>query len=112
MSIHRLFTGQSHLNDLIQARDIARALQDQPDLQLDFTGIESVTPEFAAELCRAIVQVRGPDALRSALLLQTMALPCWQPSSLPCKPRPRPRQSARVSSAEDDSSADHAVRST
>lgn len=74
MPIHHLHAGSLHLSDPSQARNLGR-LYDQPDLQLDFTGIESVTPEFAAELCRAIVQARGPDALRSALLLQTMALP-------------------------------------
>ena len=75
MPVHLLFSGQSLLNDLIRVRDIARAFREQPDLQLDFTGIESVTPEFAAELCRVVVQTHGPDGLRSALLLQTMAFP-------------------------------------
>jgi len=73
--MHRLFTGQAHLNNRSQASGVRHVLLEQPDLQLDFTGIESVTPEFAAELCQAIVQVRGPDGLRSALLLQTMAFP-------------------------------------
>ena len=75
MPFHSLYTGNAHLTDLSQARDLGRLLREQPDLQLDFTGIESVTPEFAAELCRVIVQTHGPDALRSALLLQTMAFP-------------------------------------
>ena len=55
MPTHRVFTGQPHLDGLGTARQLGQRPWDQDDLQLDFGGVESATPEFAAALWRAIV---------------------------------------------------------
>jgi len=75
MPIQRVFTGQSQLADPELARQLGRRLWEEADLQLDFSGVEGVTPEFATELCRTILQHRSPAVLSSVLLVGTMAPP-------------------------------------
>lgn len=73
MSIHRVFTAQDDLDDLETARKLGGGLWEESDLQLDFSDIESVTPEFATELCRTVVERRPPAVLSNALLADTRA---------------------------------------
>ncbi len=75
MPTQRVFDGRPVLDDLSQARELGRLLWERSDIQLDFAGVEAVSPEFAAELCRTIVQRRSPALLQSALLVPTMAMP-------------------------------------
>ena len=101
MGIHRVFTDQAYLEDLEIAHQLGRRLWDETETQLDFSGIEGVSPEFATELCRTIVERRSPAVLSSALLVHTMA-PQVQSTFLPaimmlweetrCLPRPRLRR--------------------
>ncbi|MBL7202066.1 MAG: DEAD/DEAH box helicase [Anaerolineae bacterium] len=72
MPIHRVFTGQAHLDDLETARQLGQRLWTESDLQLDFSDIEEVTVEFATELCRTIVTRRDAAVLSTALLTSTM----------------------------------------
>jgi hypothetical protein len=64
---------QPSLDDLEVARRLGRRLWEESDLQLDFNGVERVTPEFAVELCRTIVAHRSPAVLSNAFLVHTMA---------------------------------------
>ncbi|GAB4543589.1 MAG: hypothetical protein Kow0063_36900 [Anaerolineae bacterium] len=75
MPIQPVFSGQSQLADPESARQLGRRLWEEADLQLDFSGVEAVTPEFATELCRTILQRRSPAVLSSVLLVDTMAPP-------------------------------------
>jgi len=70
------------LADLETARRLGRRLWEERDLQLDFSGVEHVSAEFATELCRTIVERRSPAVLSNALLVQTMA-PAVQATFLP-----------------------------
>jgi len=82
MAIHRIVTGAGTLADLEVARRLGQRLWEEGDLQLDFGGVEDVSAEFAAELCRTIVERRSPAVLSNALLVQTMA-PAVQATFLP-----------------------------
>ncbi|MCG3207816.1 MAG: DEAD-box ATP-dependent RNA helicase CshA [Anaerolineae bacterium] len=73
MSVHRIFTETPHLADVTLARQLGQRLWTDNELQLDFSGIESVTSEFATELCRTILAQRAPAVILSALLTPTMA---------------------------------------
>jgi hypothetical protein len=61
------------LEDLDVARRLGRRLWEESDLQLDFSGVDRVSPETAAELCRTIVERRSPAVLSNAFLVHTMA---------------------------------------
>ena len=69
----RISFDQAVLNDLELARRLGRRLWDETDLQFDFGGVERVSPEFAQELCRVIVERRSPAMLSNALLVTTMS---------------------------------------
>jgi hypothetical protein len=73
MTTHRVAAEGALLEDLEVARRLGRRLWEESDLQLDFRGVEGVTPEFAAELCRTIVDRRSPAVLSNAFLVHTMA---------------------------------------
>ncbi len=73
MPIYKIFTNTPTLSDVALAHQLGQRLWAENDLQLDFTGIESVTEEFATELCRTILQQRNPAIILSALLTQTMS---------------------------------------
>ncbi|MEW5960205.1 MAG: DEAD/DEAH box helicase [Chloroflexota bacterium] len=75
MPVHPVFVDNPHLSDLDLARQLGQRLWTENDLQLDFSGIETVTDEFATELCRTIIQQRDPALLHNALLIATMAPP-------------------------------------
>jgi ATP-dependent helicase YprA (DUF1998 family) len=75
MPIHKVFTNNPDLADVALALDLGQRLWTENDLQLDFTGIQSVTEEFATELCRTIIQQRAPALLHNALLITTMTPP-------------------------------------
>ncbi len=75
MSIHKIYTDNPNLSDVTLARQLGQRLWTENDLQLDFSGIETVTGEFATELCRTIIQQRDPALLHNALLIATMAPP-------------------------------------
>lgn len=75
MSVHQVIVDTPHLSDLDLARRLGRRLWQESELQLDFTGIESVTEEFATELCRTVIQQRDPALLHNALLIGTMVPP-------------------------------------
>lgn len=72
MPTHKVLTNNPNLSDPETARQLGRRLWTESDLQLDFTGVESVTPAFATELCRTILEKRAPAVLHSALMLDTM----------------------------------------
>ena len=82
MPVQRVYQGQEQLDDLEVARQLGRRLWDEGDLQFDFGEIEGVTPGFAAELCRTIVERRSPAVLSNALLVHTMT-PQVQTTFLP-----------------------------
>jgi len=82
MSKNRVSLDQPVLDDLELARRLGQRLWDENDLQFDFGVVKSVTPEFAEELCRVIVERRSPAVLSSALLVPTMA-PQVQTTFLP-----------------------------
>jgi ATP-dependent helicase YprA (DUF1998 family) len=73
MTIHRVAAEGAMLEDLDVARRLGRRLWEESDLQLDFSGVERVSPEFSAELCRTIVERRSPAVLSNAFLVHTMA---------------------------------------
>ncbi len=73
MPIHQVSTNNPNLSDLDVARQLGQQLWTENDLQLDFTGIEIVTEEFATELCRTILQQRDPAVILSVLLTHTMS---------------------------------------
>lgn len=73
MTVHKVYTGAPHLADLEIARQLGQRLWAGTDAQLDFTGIESVTPEFATELCRTIIERRSAAVVQNVLLTSTMA---------------------------------------
>lgn len=75
MRIENVLTDTSHLADPEIARQLGRRLWTENDLQLDFSDIDSVTEEFATELCRTIIQQRDPALLHHALMITTMAPP-------------------------------------
>ncbi len=75
MPTQRVFDGRPTLDDTTLARELGRLLWDRSDVQLDFEGVESVSAQFAAELCRTILQRRSPALLQSALLVPTMTMP-------------------------------------
>ncbi|RME24489.1 MAG: DEAD/DEAH box helicase, partial [Candidatus Zixiibacteriota bacterium] len=82
MPIHKIFTGNPTLSDISLARQLGHRLWTENDLQLDFTGIERVTGEFATELCRTILEQRSAAVLHNALLTDTMQ-PAVQATFLP-----------------------------
>jgi hypothetical protein len=73
MTTHRVAAEGALLESLEVARRLGRRLWEESDLQLDFGGVEGVTPEFAAELCRTIVDRHSPAVLSNAFLVHTMA---------------------------------------
>jgi DNA replication ATP-dependent helicase Dna2 len=73
MSRYRIFSDTPHLTDTTLARQLGQRLWTENDLQLDFSGIDSLSGEFAAELCRTMLQQRSAAVLSSALILNTMA---------------------------------------
>jgi hypothetical protein len=75
MSLHKIYTDNPNLSDVTLARQLGQRLWAENDLQLDFSGIRTVTAEFATELCRTIIQRRDPALLPNALLIATMAPP-------------------------------------
>jgi superfamily II DNA or RNA helicase len=72
MTTYRVDAHGAMLEDLDAARSLGRRLWEESDLQLDFGGVEGVTPQFAAELCRTIVTRRSPAVLSNAFLVGTM----------------------------------------
>ena len=50
MTIHRIAAEGAVLEDLEVARRLGRRLWEESDLQLDFSGVEGVSPGFCAEL--------------------------------------------------------------
>lgn len=82
MAIHKILDNNPNLSDLELARQLGRRLWTDQDLQLDFTGIDSVTEDFATDLCRTIIRQRSPAVLPSVLLTATMS-PAVQATFLP-----------------------------
>ncbi len=75
MPIHQVSTNNPNLSDLDVARQLGQRLWTENDLQLNFSGIESVTEKFATELCRTIIEQRSPAVLNSVLLTGSMSPP-------------------------------------
>lgn len=73
MTIHHVAAEGAMLEDLDVARRLGQRLWEESDLQLDFSGVERVSPEFSAALCRIIVERRSPAVLSNAFLVHTMA---------------------------------------
>ncbi len=72
MPAYRVMTDSPDLSALDRARQLGQRCWQEPDAQLDFSGVESVTPEFAATLCQTILERCPPGMLQTALVIETM----------------------------------------
>ena len=72
MATYQLSTDTLILSALDHARQLGQRCWQEPDAQLDFSGVESVTSEFAATLCQTILGQCPPAMLQTALVIETM----------------------------------------